>query len=499
LNFEYAPPAETGIQEQWLMRFLSRLEQQGVPMHSAIVMRGGKICLETYYKPYDANSLHRMFSTTKSLVAMAVGILIGEGKLSLSDHIVDYFPEKQPSGIAYPYTAMLTIKDMLEMKTCHHQTTYKQPGVTDWVGSFFTTPPSHVPGTSFAYDTSSTHVLGALVEKLTGMTILDFMREKCLDELGFSKDSCILPDPNGVGMGGSGLCATTRDLLLLIMLVAGNGNIGGKQYIPADFMRDARTKHSDPLANQGTLEEMQGYGYQIWLTRHGGNVLFGMGGQLALYLPDEDIYMVTTADTQGRQGGVQLIYDAFFEEIYDKLTGKATYATPDVSFTEFINSRQIAAPAGEVTSAYADKINCKKYLCSENKCGIGEVCVRFDSESASGVLNYTNAGGKQEIRFTMVGAGGNVVCGDSAAAGASFVCADGAIGKFPEYGFRYSATATWRMENYLLIKVNIIDSDVGSLYIGLNYKENYVTVVLRKFLEYKLDEYVGVFSGKAED
>jgi hypothetical protein len=212
-----------------------------------------------------------------------------------------------------------------------------------------------------------------------------------------------------------------------------------------------------------------------------------MGGQLALYLPDEDIYMVTTADTQGRQGGVQLIYDAFFEEVYDKLTGKATYATPDMSFEKFINSRQIAAPAGEVTSAYADKINRKKYLCSENKCGIGEVCVRFDSESASGVLNYTNAGGKQEIRFTMVGAGG------------SFVCADGAIGNFPEYGFRYSATATWRMENYLLIKVNIIDSDVGSLYIGLNYKENYVTVVLRKFLEYKLDEYVGVFSGKAED
>jgi hypothetical protein len=268
---------------------------------------------------------------------------------------------------------------------------------------------------------------------------------------------------------------------------------------------------------------MQGYGYQIWLTRHGGNVLFGMGGQLALYLPDEDIYMVTTADTQGRQGGVQLIYDAFFEEIYDKLTGKATYATPEMSFEQFINSRHIAAPAGEAVSAYTDKINNKKYLCSENACGIGEVCVHLDGEGTSGVLNYTNAAGKQEIRFALVGAGGNAVrggsaaesgdfvssgsvaaggnvgCGEDVDAGGCFVCADGAIGNFPGYGFRYSATATWRMENYLLIKVNIIDSDVGSLYIGLNYKENYVTVVLRKFLEYKLDEYVGVFSGKAEE
>lgn len=77
-----------------------------------------------------------MFSITKSFVSMAIGCLAEEGKLKLDDKIVDYFPEKQPESGTYKYTAMLTIRDMLKMKTCHTKTTYKNPGVTDWVGSF---------------------------------------------------------------------------------------------------------------------------------------------------------------------------------------------------------------------------------------------------------------------------------------------------------------------------------------------------------------------------
>ena len=94
------------------------------------------------------------------------------------------------------------------MRTCHDKTTYKAPGVTDWVASFFTVPPTHVPGTNFSYDTSSTHTLGALIEKLSGMDLLSYLRFKFLDEIGFSANAYILKDPNGVSMGGSGLCAT---------------------------------------------------------------------------------------------------------------------------------------------------------------------------------------------------------------------------------------------------------------------------------------------------
>ena len=78
---------------------------------------------------------------------------------------------------------MLTIRQMLTMRTCHDMNAYKIGGSPDWLGSFFTVTPDHVPGTNFSYDTASTHTLGALVEKLTGMELLDYLRTKFLDEL----------------------------------------------------------------------------------------------------------------------------------------------------------------------------------------------------------------------------------------------------------------------------------------------------------------------------
>ena len=127
--FETASPESTGIPSYAVKNFLTRLEKQQLPLHSAIIMRHGKICAETYYAPYNKDSLHRMFSITKSFVSMAIGCLAEEGKLKLDDKIVDYFPEKQPESGTYKYTAMLTIRDMLKMKTCHTKTTYKNPGV----------------------------------------------------------------------------------------------------------------------------------------------------------------------------------------------------------------------------------------------------------------------------------------------------------------------------------------------------------------------------------
>ena len=133
--FKHVAPSECNIDYHNLMNFAKRLENQDIPMHSLTIMRGDKICMETYYAPYEKDTLHRMFSMTKTLVSLGIGKLYGEGKLTLDDHIVDYFKDKLPKEGAYEYTSMLTIRDMLTMRTCHDKTTYKGEGVTDWVGS----------------------------------------------------------------------------------------------------------------------------------------------------------------------------------------------------------------------------------------------------------------------------------------------------------------------------------------------------------------------------
>lgn len=474
--FQSVTPESVGIPAKCLKNFLTRLEQQDLPLHSAIIMRGDQVCMESYYAPYTRESLHRMFSITKSFVSIAIGFLEADGLLSLDDYIVDYFPEKLPAQGAYPYMKMLTIRQMLTMTSCHDKTTYKGANCDDWTSTFFTTPPTHVPGTNFSYDTSSTHTLSALVEKLTGMELLNFLRMKFLDELDFSKDAYILKDPVGVSMGGSGLCCTSYDILKVMYCIAKHGMYQGKQLLPKEYIETAVKKHSEPCGKHGTLEEMQGYGYQIWRTTHNGYALFGMGGQLALYVPDKDIFMITTADTQGRQGGVQLIYDAFWQEVYSNISDSALPEnTADaLELNEFARSRKLFVLSGKNSSPLENSVNGIHYCCDENSCGITDIMIQLHPEIQEGTLFYTNKSGVHELTF---GFGHNC------------------IQHFPDYNFRCAASAAWRMDSNLLIKLQIIDSAIGNLYFSLNYKNEYITVMFRKIEESFFNEYNGVFSG----
>lgn len=412
-NIERALPEQAGIPSGSIMRMISRLEEKQIPMHSLLILREDKLVCECYYAPYCADWPHRMFSITKSLTAVAIGLLADEGKLSLDDKIIDYFPEKLPSNV-HPYIAAMTIRDMLMMRTCHEKTTYKLDLDSDWVESFFTVPPTHPPGTIFHYDTSAAHVLCALAEKLSGMDMLDYLKEK-LSPLAFSKDSYLLKDPSGVSIGGSGLVATSMDLLQFGIFLLHEGNVDGKQLLRASYVREACSFLTATAVTAPLPSEACGYGMQIWRTEKNGYVCYGMGGQLVIVLPDYDLICVTTADTQGIGGGNQQIYDALYEEVLPYLKtgngcdkdgkttnekstangdatvnksreaknwdadGKSTAseettadgdatANGDITtgdsasrYLDFISSRKLHVPAGSVDNPLASEINGKRF------------------------------------------------------------------------------------------------------------------------------------------
>ena len=161
------------------------------------------------------------------------------------------------------------------------------------------------------------------------------------------------------------MCATPQDILKVMYIVSQNGKLDGKQLLPSGYLKEATVKQSDPYGKSGTWEEMQGYGYQFWMTTHNGYAFFGMGGQLAIYYPDKDVILITTADTQGRQGGVQLIYDAFYEEVYSHIDA-CTYNGDNSDYEEFQkfeNSRQLLVQPGEYSSDLVSKINGQSYDC----------------------------------------------------------------------------------------------------------------------------------------
>lgn len=493
-DFLTASPEEMGVSSQALIDFLKQLEEVDIPMHSTIVMRHDKIVMETYYKPYDRNTLHRMFSVTKSFVSLAIGLLQEDGKLSIDDHIVKYFPEKLPVEGVHPYIEAMTIRDMLRMSSAHDKTTFKVMNIDDWVKTFFTVTPSHVPGTCFSYDTSSTHTLAALVEKLSGMELLAYLRSKFLDELDFSKDSYCMKDPVGVSMGGSGMMATPYDFLKVMYVIAHNGEYNGKQLLPADYLKEATAKQIDNYSKSATFEEMQGYGYQFWRTTHNGYACYGMGGQLGVYLPDEDLIFVTTADTQGRQGGTQLIYDAFWNTIYPSLSDKAItsdnsdftnddLATLQKRLTAYADSREIMHLKGSDTSLVLDRINNKTYVLDQNNMGFTNISLSFETSCDSccddagcscGQFIYSNKSGDHILRF---GLGSNC------------------IQQFPDYNYKTAVSGTWCLDDTFLIKAHLIDECIGNIFFQLTFKEDFVTLMMRKVEETMFNEFDGFTSG----
>ena len=318
LQFKNTYPDNCGIPKKAISDFEKMLKKLRIRIHGYMMLSGQNIIAEHYYAPYHKDSLHRMYSVSKSFTALAIGLLIKKGMISLDDKICCYFPEKLPKEGAHPWCAEMTIKDMLTMRTCHSGTTFKRYGGNDWTESFFRVEPDHIPGTVFSYDTSSSHVLAALVEKLTGMKMLDFMRKELLNELGFSKEAYMIPDPMGVSQGGSGMMCTLRDMACVAYLCNQYGVLDGKELLPTDYMKEA-TSNLVPTDLNAKLDEQFGYGYFIWMPREEGFTFFGMGGQLAVCFPQYDFCYATMADVINNPAGVQLLHDCFYQTVYPYL------------------------------------------------------------------------------------------------------------------------------------------------------------------------------------
>lgn len=289
IEFSRCTPEAAGIPSAAIREYIDSLKRQRIALHSLLVMRHGKLVYEGYGYPYTSETNHRMYSISKSLTSLAIGILVSEGKISLEDHIVDYFKDKCPENIP-PYLAHATIRHLLMMSSCHSTTTYKIVKDDDYARTFFTYPPDHEPGQVFIYDTSASQVLGALVERLSGMELLDFLRSRFLDEIGFSKGACAIKDPSGVTLGGSGVMCTPMDLLRIMVAITDPG------FRYRDYVKEATAfQISNDVAMKDTLSALRhGYGYYFWLGERNSFYMYGMGGQVAIHLPEDDMIVITT-------------------------------------------------------------------------------------------------------------------------------------------------------------------------------------------------------------
>ncbi len=488
-DFETCTPEKLGVSSKWIGRFLDRLEEKKICMHSFLMLRKGKIIAEGYWKPFDKDYLHRMYSVSKTFVSAAIGILADQGKISLEDKIVAYFPDKLPGGELHPFVKEMNIRDLLMMATPYScGTTYKFTD-KDWAWTFFNEKDVHPAGTVFYYDTSGTYILNVIVERVTGKPFLEFLKDHMLREIGFSENAWCIKAPEGYSWGGSGVMATTRDLAKFASVFLNGGKFNGKQYISGEYVKDATKKQIFNNTDGAGQRCNAGYGYQIWILNNGAFSFRGMGSQHAICIPEKDFLFVCTADTQGSAFQDEAIYDYLWFEVVEKISDLTGELTDDQEANEGLLKRceslDFIPPDGDADSEIMDKINGVPYALNENPMGISKLCVEFDKNI--GILNYTTPRGDKKLYFGLK----HFLEGHFPETHYS----GHTIGNPANRMYRSTSCGVWACETQLVIRTYVIDDYFGNLTIVLSFKNNEIGVRMQKNAEWFLDEYQGYAGG----
>lgn len=483
-----ATPESVGVPSGAILNLIDRLQDKGLPMHSVLVIRNGKLVSETHWKPFGPDFMHRMYSTSKSFVSLAIGLMVDEGKISLDDTVVSHFPE-YVTGNEHEYIKRATIRHMLMMADCHTYGHYTFED-TNWVKTWFDNAPNHPSGSVFMYNTCCTNICCAIVEKISGMTFLEYMYPRLLGPIGVSKDIWCIKSPEGYSFGGSGVICTAEDMAKVSLLLMQGGEWDGKQLLSREYVQAATSCQIDNTLTNNSIFRQQGYGYQIWRTRHNGFGFSGMGSQLSICLPDQDLLVVTTADTQGFLADAYEIHQAIFDELMCELSdGAIEPVKADVDRLGSLNGNvEIPIVKGNATSAMAQKVSGKTYALDDADLHISSI--RFEFEGDTVKMHYEKPNGKHTLVFGI----GKLVEQEFPETHYSGTQIRVPMGK----GYRCHATAAWADDKTLLARLYATDIYFGSFEMNATFIGDEITVLMTKTAEDFFHDYQGIAAGKVK-
>lgn len=309
-------PEAEGVSSQNILNFLDAAAKSPHEFHSIMILRHGKVVAEGWWNPYNANTKHTMYSCSKSFAATALGFAVAEKKLSVEDQVISFFPDETPANVSSNLAA-LKVKHLLSMSVGQEpDPTGVVSGSDNWVRTFLNLPIPHEPGSKFLYNSAGTYMLSAIVQKVTGQKIFDYLTPRLFQPLGISGIDWEV-DPNGINVGGWGLRLKTEDMAKFGQLFLQKGSWQGKQILPASWIEEASTMKimQDPTATQAKKDSsdwLQGYCYQMWRSRHNSYRGDGAFGQYILVLPEQDAVIAITSESANMQTEFNLVWKYLF-------------------------------------------------------------------------------------------------------------------------------------------------------------------------------------------
>jgi CubicO group peptidase (beta-lactamase class C family) len=355
-----APEAQ-GVSSLALLEFLSALDQQIDGMHSLMIARHGQVIAEGWWTPYDAEHNHVLYSLSKSFTSSAVGFAVAEGKLSLDNEVLKFFPDDAPTNASNNLKAM-RVRDLLMMSTGHQD---EPPTAPDAISakSFLAQAVPHLPGTHFKYNTPATFMQSAIVQKVSGQTVLDFLRPRLFEPLGIEHP---VWDTNfqGISLGGYGLRVRTEDIAKFGQLYLQHGRWNGKALLPPEWVAMATAKQTSNGSNPQS-DWNQGYGFQFWRCRHNAYRGDGAFGQYCVVMPEQDAIVAITSGIKDMQAALNVIWDKLLPAMQSQPLSANAAARQQLK--EKLARLEIRAVQGAATSPMAAKVLNRKYVFPANE------------------------------------------------------------------------------------------------------------------------------------
>ena len=382
-------PEEQGVPSKALVALFDSLHALPLTdMHAVMVMRHGKVIGEMYPKPYAPEYRHTMYSCSKTFVGIAVGLAIEDNRLRLDDRIAAIFPELLPDSVSKDLADM-TVRHLLTMASGVKPDWNMRSRGKEWIRTFLSKPVKE-PGTQYAYDSMVSYMLAAVVQKVTGKKLTEYLQERVFTPMNVTEWAWE-ESPEGVNTGGWGVHIQPESLAKFGQLILNEGSWEGKQLVPAEWIREMCKKHRE------TGREV--YGYHIWhCGGHDGAVRAdGALGQYVISVLDKDMVVVMTEATLGNgRDQRRLIWDVLLPHIQDEPlpANKKDYQ----KLLKKQEGYKLAEVKGKASSAFASNWENKTIELGKNTFGWKSLKLNFGKKEVTMTVTETN-GKSYELPF----------------------------------------------------------------------------------------------------
>lgn len=275
-----------------LSDFRISVQEKNLGVYGVHVYQNGKTIAEHRFRSNDRESL---YSASKTFASVGVGIAESEQLFQLSDYVLDFFPEYK--NIAFPGSEKITLLNLLKMSSGHLSEDLGKYNLMDRANLFFITELEGKPGSTFFYENLCTYMLGRVVEKVSGKTMLEYLKPRLFDKLHIMNPmwhSC----QNGHTSCSSGLYLTTEEFSRIGITLLQDGVYKNQQILPVDYVHRMHTDWGNTFT-KNDAETQGGYGYQVWkCTPPNTYRADGMYGQLCVVLKDYNAVITVTAHNE---------------------------------------------------------------------------------------------------------------------------------------------------------------------------------------------------------